>query len=338
MKKIDLEAHFSIEEHMEALRKNKGYPRLAEDEKGKIPTLWFNPEVGLPYGDPLLKNLMNVGEERVARMDRCGIDVQVLSLCAPGVEHFEAPMAVGLARKANDALFETIKKFPGRFMGYAALPVNAVEDAVDELERCVNELGFKAWNTHSNYGNTYLDDRRYWPIMERCEKLKVPIYLHPTVPAIVQTRGYGFAFAGAAVGFGLETALCAMRLIYGGVFDAFPSLKVILGHLGEGLPFVLERIDWPWVRPFNPAARPSLSKRPSDYLKNNFFVTTSGNYFPPAFRCTADALGIDRIILGSDYPYEDPEDCMAFIDRLPLSADEKEKIYSSNAAGLGLSA
>lgn len=269
-------------------------------------------------------------------MDKCGIDVQMLSLSAPGLEQFDPSVAAALARKANDALFEVIKRFPGRFMGYAALGPKMVKEAVDELERCVNELGFKAWNTHSNYGDSYIDDKRYWPIMERCEKLGIPVYVHPTVPAIPQMRGYGFALAGAPFGFGIETALVAMRLIYSGVFDAFPTLKIILGHLGEGLPFVLKRIDWAYVRPFDPKARPNLAKKPSEYVKSNFFVTTSGNYFEPAFKCTAEALGLDRILLGTDYPYEDPEECMEFIEGLPLSPDEKGKIYSANAARLGL--
>ena len=196
-------------------------------------------------------------------------------------------------------------------MGYAALAPKLPERAADELERCVKELGFKGWNTHSNYGDSYLDNKEYWPIMERCERLGVPIYVHPTVPAIPQARGFGFALAGAPFGFGLETALCMMRLIYSGVFDAFPTLKVILGHLGEGLPFVLKRIDWAYVRPFDPSARPNLAKKPGQYIRDNVFVTTSGNYYEPAFRCTYEALGIDRILLGTDYPFEDPEECMS---------------------------
>ena len=257
-------------------------------------------------------------------------------MAAPGLEQLDHSVGAGLARKANDRLFEVIERFPGRFMGYAALAPNDRAGAADELERCVGELGFKAWNTHSNYGDSYLDDKRYWPIMERCEKLKVPIYVHQTVPSIPQIRGYGFALAGAPFGFGLETALCAMRLIYSGVFDAFPTLTIILGHLGEGLPFILKRIDWAYVRPFDPKARPSLSKKPSEYVKSNFFVTTSGNYFEPALRCTREALGLDRILLGTDYPYEDPEECIDFIEGLPLSPEEKEKIYSVNGVRLGL--
>jgi len=130
-----------------------------------------------------------------------------------------------------------------------------------------------------------------------------------------------------------------MRLVLGGVFDAFPNLKVILGHLGEGLPFILQRIDFPYVRPHfkaDPGALPQLKKRPSEYLKNNVFVTTSGNYFEPAFMCTYQALGIDRILLGTDYPYEDSDECMRFLEGLPISREDKDKVYSLNAGQIGI--
>ena len=220
-------------------------------------------------------------------------------------------------------------------MGYAALAPKDPAQAADELERCVKELGFKGWNIHSNFGDSYLDDKKYLPILERAAQLGVPVYLHPTVPAIPQSRGYGFALAGAPFGFGMETALCMMRLIYSGVFDICPNLKVILGHLGEALPFLFKRIDWAYVRPFDPAARPKLSRKPSEYLKDNVFVTTSGNYFTPAFMCTYEALGAENILLGTDYPYEDPEECIEFLESLPLSQVEKEEIYSVNARRLG---
>ncbi len=336
MKKIDFEAHFYTQEYLETMYQNKGYPRFADDEKTKGRRLWYNAEVGQPFADFLLSDLLNLGEERLNKMDECGVDVQVLSLSAPGLEQFDLAAGAALAQSANNALSEVIKKYPDRFMGYAALAPKNPTQAADELERSVKELGFKGWNTHSNYGDSYLDEREYWPIFERAEKLDVPIYIHPTVPAIPQLKGYGFALAGAPFGFGLETALCMMRLIYSGVFDRYPELKIILGHLGEGLPFLLKRIDWAYVRPFDPAARPKLSKKPSEYLKNNVFVTTSGNYHKPAFMCTYEAMGIDSILLGTDYPYEDPDECMQFLEGLPLSQEERDKIYFINAGQLGI--
>ena len=151
-----------------------------------------------------------------------------------------------------------------------------------------------------------------------------------------QMRTYGFALAGPALGFGMEVAMTMMRLIYNGVFDRYPGLIIILGHLGEALPFLIKRIDWAYVRPFDPAARPAIAKKPSEYMKSNVFVTTSGNHYEPAFMCTREAMGIDRILLGTDYPYEDSIECMEFIEGLNLSQEEKEKIYSTNASQLGI--
>ena len=335
MKRIDFEAHFYTREYVDALYRHKGYPRFGLDEATKGRRLWYNSEVGQPFADFLLDALLDPGEGRLARMDKCGIDVQILSLSAPGVEQLDPAVGTVVARNANDVLYELISKYPDRFMGYATLAPKDPPQAADELERCVKELGFKGWNTHSNFGDSYLDDKKYLPILDRAAKLGVPVYLHPTVPAIPQTRGYGFALAGAPFGFGLETALCMMRLIYSGVFDIFPNLKVILGHLGEVLPFLFKRIDWAYERPFDPAARPKLSRRPSEYLKENVFVTTSGNCFKPAFMCTYEALGVENILFGTDYPYEDPEECIEFLESLPLSQAEREAIYWGNARRLG---
>jgi predicted TIM-barrel fold metal-dependent hydrolase len=336
MTKIDFEAHFFIPEHLQALRDNEGYPRLVENDGEKGRRLWHTPDVGQPYGDPLINSLSELGEIRLAKMNACGIDVQILSVSAPSIDQLDPGIGVGLARKANNALSEVIKKYPDRFMGYAVLAPKAPAEAADELERAVKDLGFVGWNTHSNIGGSYLDEERYLPIFERAERLDIPIYLHPTVPVMPQVRTYGFAIAGAPFGFGMETSMCMMRLIYSGLFDRFPKLKIILGHLGEVFPFLMKRIDWAYVRPFDPAARPNISKRPSEYLKSNVYVTTSGNYFEPAFMCTREAMGIDRILLGTDYPYEDSDECIRFIEELPIPPEEKDQIYSGNAARLGL--
>jgi predicted TIM-barrel fold metal-dependent hydrolase len=180
--KIDFEAHFYTPEYIETMYHNTGYPRLADDDKTKDRRLWYNAEIGQPFPDFLLNSLLNLGEERLKRMDACGVDMQILSLSAPGLEQLDPTTGTALARKANNTLSEVIKQYPERFMGYAALAPGNPQEAADELERCVHELGFKGWNTHSNYGDTYLDDKKYLPIIEQAEKLNVPIYLHPTVP------------------------------------------------------------------------------------------------------------------------------------------------------------
>lgn len=339
MKKIDFESHFVTEEWVDAFYRNKGYPRFVDDEGGTARRLYYTADVSEPWGDPLLNNLLEVGEKRLEHMDAAGVDVQVLSLSAPGAEHFDPAVGSPLAERSNDALAAFIAKYPDRFIGYAALAPRDPETAASELERSVKELGFKGWKTHCNYGDSYLDEKKYWPVLAKAEELDVPIYLHPAVPMIPQLRTYGFAMAGAPFGFGIETSMVMMRLIFSGAFDAFPNLKVILGHLGEGLPFILERINFAYVRPnfeADPGVRPKLAKKPGDYIKEHMFVSTSGNYLNPAFFCTRDALGIDRIVLATDYPYESSTECMDFLEDLPLSRREREAIYSRNAARLGV--
>ena len=336
MKKIDFEAHFFTKAYLKALVENKDYPRFVEDEKNKTRQLWYAEDVRQPFGDPLLESLLDHGEGRLRRMNSSGVDVQILSLAAPGIEQLDPEVGTSLARDTNNALSEIIRHHPDRFLGFAALAPKNPREAADELERCVKDLGFVGWNTHAHYGDSYLDEKQYRPILERVERLNVPIYLHPTVSAISQVKRYGFPLAGTPFGFGLEVSLCLMRMIYGGIFDEFPKLVVILGHLGEGLTFFMERVDWAYQRPFDPSLRPKISKKPSDYLRGNMFVTTSGNYYEPAFRCTYEALGIDRILLGTDYPFEETDDCMRFLQRIKISDEEKDKIYSLNAKRLGI--
>jgi len=341
MKKIDFEVHFVIQEWIDALYENKTYPRMEENKEKRTRRLYFTETAGEPFSDVLLGRLLDTGANRLKDMDNAGIDMQVLSLTAPGIEQFDINTAAKLAKQSNDALADIIGRHPDRFAGFAALPAKDPDAAVKELERAVKDLGLIGWKTHSNYGDAYLDDKRFWPILAKAEELDVPVYLHPTAPMITQLQTYGFALAGAPFGFGIETSMVMMRLILSGVFDAFPKLKIILGHLGEGLPFILQRIDFPYVRPHfknDPGARPELGKKPSEYILSNMFVTTSGNYLPPAFMCTKEALGSDRILLATDYPYEEATECMNFLEGLPLSQSEKEKIYYRNAGIFGVNA
>lgn len=336
MKRIDLEAHFITPQYVSRLLANKGCPRYVEDKETKVRRLYCFPDTPEPLPDILFNRLLDLGEGRIRDMDAAGIDVQILSL-APGVELFDPAVGTELARNMNDALAAAIRKHPDRLMGFASLAPKLPGAAADELERAVKELGLKGWKTNSNFGDSYLDDEEYWPILARAEKLDVPIYLHPATPAIPQMRKYGFELAGPVFGFGAETLLCLMRLILSGAFERFPGLKIVIGHLGEGLPFILERIDFFHGKPFVLPAKSKISKRPSEYVKKNVLVTTSGNYLEPAFMCTYQTLGIDRILLATDYPYENSKECVHFLEELPLSQEERDQIYSLNAKRLGIS-
>lgn len=331
--KIDYEAHFLSQGYVRLLYETSGFPRMEDDGTPESRRMRYSHDSYEPFGPALFGRLTDLGDDRLRTMDQHGIDVQVLSLSAPGCEPFDAETGINAAREANDDLGAAIRKHPDRFRGYAALNLKNVDAACRELERCVKGMGFVGWKTHSNYGeNDYLDDKKYWPVLAKAEELGCNIYLHPTNPAIPQLRKYGFALAGAPFGFGVETAMVAMRLILSGALDAFPNLKIVLGHYGEGLPFIAKRINFAYVQDhFDPSKRPAIQKLPGDYLKRNFWVTTSGNTLEAAFVCTRDTLGLDRILLGCDYPYENLDEITAFLDALPISAGDKERIYSKNA-------
>lgn len=337
MKKIDLETHFITKEYMDYMGRHKGYPRYGEDPKTGRRRLFYTPDVGEPLGDPLIQKLLDLGQGRLENMDKAGIDVQVISLTSPGVEQFDPAVGTSMAREANDILHEAVKKNPKRYVGFAALAPKDPKSAADELERCVTKLGFKGWKTHSNYGGEFIDDQKFWPILERAEKLDVSVYLHPAVPNIPQLTKYGIVSAGPPFGFGIEVCITMVRLIYSGVMDRFPKLKIMLGHYGEGMPFLIHRIDFAYLKPwFDPDATPKLQRKPSDYLRDNCYYTTSGNYFKGAYDCTYQAVGPDRILLSTDYPYEDPEECMRFLEGLPMSGEDREKLYCGNANRLGI--
>ncbi len=210
----------------------------------------------------------------------------MLSFTSPGPQAFEAADAIPLAKDANDRLFEAVKRHPDRFAGFAALPTAAPDAAADELERAVTKLGFKGTMIHGHTRGSFLDEKKYWVIFERAQALGVPIYLHPALPHPDVVKAYFTGYedlARAAWGFAVDTSVHFLRLVFAGVFDAYPDLKIILGHLGEGLPFAMHRLN---DHTFAAAKRRGLKKTPLQYLQDNMLVTTSGNWFEPAFVCT----------------------------------------------------
>ena len=285
-------------------------------------------------GHDIFEENLDLGASRIAHMDAAGVDVQVLSFGSPGPQAFGAEVAIPMARDANDKLFDTTKKYPGRFAGFAALPTAAPNAAVEELERCVKKLGFKGAMIHGHQQGEFLDDRKYWPIFAAAEKLDVPIYLHPALPHPGAVKAYFEGYeelARAAWGFALDTSVHFLRLVFAGVFDAHPKLKIILGHLGEGLPFAMHRLNDHTARA---AARRGLQRQPIEYLRENMLVTTSGNWFEPAFVCTLLALGADNILFAIDWPYESNTTGMEFLRRLSVSEQDRVKIAHLNAERL----
>ena len=284
----------------------------------------------------LFDQLCDLGDARIAEMDAAGIDVQVLSLTTPGVEQLAAADAIEPAREANDYLADAIQKHPTRFAGFAALPTPAPEKAAEELQRMVRTHAFKGAVINGHNRGRYLDDPFFWPILECAEALGVPIYLHPTQPpqAVISASYSGFdpmvveMVAGAGWGWHIETAIHVIRLILGGAFDKFPKLQIVIGHMGEALPFMLPRLD------VMPAALTKLSQPVSAYLRSNIHYTFSGFNFMPNFLQLLLQVGIDRIMFSADYPYASMSQARAFLDQLPVSTVDRERIAHRNAEHL----
>ncbi len=289
---------------------------------------------GEQLGHDIVAQNSDLGAERLAHMDAAGVDVQVLSFGSPGPQAFGAEVAIPMARDANDRLYQAIQKNPGRFAGFAALPTADPEAAAQELERCVSKLGFKGAMIHGHTRGSFLDERKYWTIFERAQALGVPIYLHPTLPHPDAAKAYFEGYeelARAGWGFAVDTSCHFLRIVFAGVFDAYPRLRIILGHLGEGLPFAMHRLnDHTW----RSAARRGLRKTPLQYLRENLLVTTSGNWYEPALLCTLLALGADNILFAIDWPYEANKTGTEFLRKISISEADREKIAHLNAERL----
>jgi predicted TIM-barrel fold metal-dependent hydrolase len=282
----------------------------------------------------IVQRLDDVGELRLKEMDEAGIDMQVLSHSMPGLQKLDAETAVPLARRANDRLNEIVRAHPDRFAAFAALPTAEPKGAADELERTVTELGFKGAMVNGLTNGIFLDDKRFWPIFERAQALDVPLYMHPAIPhpAVIEAyyQDYVEKHPGilrAGWGFTVETATQGIRLVLSGVFDTYPRLKIIIGHLGEGLPFYLWRIS-------HGLRGSDGGKSFRDIFCEHFYVTTSGFFSDPALLCCVMEMGIDRILFSVDYPFVDNPPATKWTETLPLCAEDKKKLLSGNAKRL----
>jgi predicted TIM-barrel fold metal-dependent hydrolase len=277
------------------------------------------------------RRLDDLGELRIREMDEAGIDLQVISETAPAVQEMDPESAVRLARRSNDALHEGIRAHPDRFAGFAALPTSDPKAAADELERTVTKLDFKGAMIMGLSQGRFLDEKPFWPIFERAQALDVPVYLHPSLPhravAEVYYKGHP-SLLGPALGFTNEVMTQSLRLVVGGVLDAYPNLKMIVGHLGEGLPFLQWRIDSTLGRDAK------LSKRFADYVRQHFWITTSGNFSNAALACSIAELGIEKVMFSVDWPYMSNMAGRKFLDAAPISEHERQLIASGNVKRL----
>jgi 2,3-dihydroxybenzoate decarboxylase len=283
------------------------------------------PLTGLPFDD-----------HRIPTMDECGVQIQILSTNSPGIQGIEnAAKAVDVAKRTNDAAAELIAKYPNRFAGFAALPLQNPQASVRELERCVKELGFRGAMIQGHCNFEYLDNEKFDDIWSCLEALDVPLSLHVFNPWPDQIRIYeGFhEMLGPTWNWGVEAATHTLRIIFGGVFERHPGARMILGHLGESLPYLLGRID-EGAKMTGALKKGRISNPPSYYLKTNVYVSTSGQYRPETLLCAIAALGIEKILFATDYPYVEMSAAVDCVESTLLTEDQRKAIYRENAAQL----
>ena len=322
MKTIDFEFHCYIPESLEVMSKERGiYPRYLKDSN----IIMWTEQIG--EEQDILDRLLRREEERVAYMDDCGIETAVLS-SAPGIDELGAD-SVDLCRKINDDAYLHIQKYPGRFLGSAALPMHDMDAACDELKRCVNELGFVGWHAHSNVMGRWIEDDFFRPLFKCAEELGVYVYLHPRCSRNERFTGFGFNLPGSGLGFTHDAQLAIIKMMISGMFDQMPDLTIILGHLAEGLPFYMDRLQSRLH--VHPVETIVMEKEVQYYFQHNIMASTSGNTNQEAFLLTKNVLGIDRMLVASDTPFENGKDMMRFLDHIPLTVEEREKLYHKNA-------
>jgi hypothetical protein len=348
MKVIAFEEHYKTHAIAQA---NKAHPIE------QVYTQWQ--QVGRYMGDPsegIPPGIYDLGEKRIAAMDAAGIDVQILSHTAPGPEELEPKLAIELASQANDAANAAVAHYPDRFRAFATLPMRDPKAAAEELERTVRKLGFVGALINGHVNGRYLDDKFFWPVFESAENLNVPIYLHPNRPPQPVVSAYYDGFnpfvsgflAQAGVGWHVDTGIHVLRLILGGVFDAFPRLQVIVGHNFEILSWAAWRSNYSF-----PTKESGLKRTIIEYLRENLYggilageyqdqvpgaMDKSWNSAYQAYLGLANTVGIDRVLFTADAPYGNMRAARQCFDQMPINVHDKEKIAHLNAERLlGLS-
>jgi 2,3-dihydroxybenzoate decarboxylase len=315
------------------------YRRMLETKA--LDDLGFNTMFGFYLNSPSLRSqqirdyLVDLGDLRLSHMDARGIDMQVIGLTSPGVQVMPVAEANSFAAYANDVLAEACRKHPARFAGLAAVAPHDANTAAKELERSVTKLGLKGAILHSHTFGEYLDDEKFFPLLEAAEALDAPLYIHPQAPPGSMIKPFlDCGLDGAIYGFGVETGLHLLRMIVTGVFDRFPKLTVVVGHLGEALPFWMYRLDYMHragvVSKRYERMKP-IQGKVSDYLRRNVYITSSGFAWEPAIKFCQQVLGVDRVLYAMDYPYQHDVAEVIASDNLDIPDDVKKAFFQTNA-------
>jgi len=332
MKIIDFEHHYFSKPFYEFLIKNKD--TLSKSSEFASIYSSFECESNNGTGLPLGCEISCQNDIDLKIMDEAGMQFGILST-SDGIESLEKADSILMAKKTNDFTASKIKEHPDRFLGTFCLPTPYIEESLKEIDRAVNELGLKYFHTHSSYGEKRLSDPEFEPIIKHCAELNIPIYIHPCYQSEKYLSTLGFAFSGAGFGFTVDVMNTVIRLIAGGVFDRYPNLKIIIGHMGEFLPYTIARIDNmidifkdqdPWIK---------CKNNFSYYVKHdNIYVSTSGIFDENVIDFAIKQLGIEHILFGADFCYENAKRSVDFILNLNISDDDKHKICHLNGERL----
>lgn len=285
-----------------------------------------------PYRKLINDELLDIDAGRLKIMDHYGISMQVLSSNGSSLQDVPADLGTKLAIQFNDRMAEAIRKHPTRFAGLAGVAPQDPNAAAKEIDRALGKLKLNGAFIASHTNGEYLDDPKFTPIFEVLVQHDAPLYLHPRdmhpgVPAAMKVPGFTVGW-----GYATEASIHVIRLMAGGVFDRFPKLRMVIGHMGEALPFWIDRLDNRYLWEFNSSGKPKPMKRlPSEYLRDHFHLTTSGMNYWPQLKMTIEVMGIDRVMFAVDYPQEEHQPAVDVIDKAPLSKEDREKFYYRNA-------
>ncbi len=329
IRKIATEEAWSIPEVAAELKKVSRGPSQSLD---KLLVRGIYDAEGGGSGYDFLDGLLDVEEQRLGQMDELGVDMHLLSLTAPGVQMFDADTACDLAQLANDRLAEICAGRPERFSGLASFAPQSPRRAAKEIERAMRVLKLNGLIVNSHTNGEYLDDPKYWPVLEAAEALDACIYIHPRAASdTLKGPLQDYGMDSAMWGYGVEVGTHAVRMMAGGVFDAFPRLKICLGHMGEALPFWIWRINFMNSRAQATGRARKTGRSMAEYLQDNFVFTNSGVEDPLALRYTIDKMGIDNVMWAIDYPYQPMKPAVDFIDAFEATEEEKHALCHGNA-------